>query len=507
VARNGYAVSPSTQTAQAVFVNPVIEVEFLAVEANGTPNTVSTTELTLKFSEAIQDLSLDNITVDGGGFTVGGLVPAGGGVYRLPLSNVAAQSMVTVSVIKAGYAIGSSLISPVTVSYPLHLSVTANGTPGQQTTDLLTLAFDRAIDGLDADNITVSGLTNGNLIKTETPGTYSLGVSGVTKTNAQAAVMVTLNKSGYPNVPTQVQVVYYKAFGMPVAGQESNPSIKEKFGVVAKSDAKPDKIAAVTDTFYELSAFIKNGGLSQNVVKTGDWIDLEGGLIVAKDTAGQGDFTHAGDATAKDNTPLLRLIVVGINSFNNINSNGATQHVVFQFQNIPVDRTMHSSNAEIGYKDSELQKYLTGNFLTGLTGTSGTSGTSGAGVPGDVLWAPARVLSNGVGENSGTTVSDKLWLPTVWEMTGVQGSSSKAEKEGNQARLEYYTGNFSESKTIQKKSVASASISGYYWLSSRVTKEEKNFAMVSSSSGTLSYNPVSSGAKGVAPAFCVGPGN
>jgi hypothetical protein len=496
-------VSPSTQTAQAVFVNPVIEVEFLAVEANGTPNMVSTTELTLRFSEAIQDLSLDDITMDGGGFTVGGLVPVSGGVYKLPLSNVAAQSTVTVSVIKADYAIGSSLINPVTVSYPLHLtSVTANGKANQQSTDQLTLAFDRAIDGLDASHINVQGATKETLSTTDTPGTYNLGVSGVKKEQTQ--VTVTVHKDGYAVVSQQVTVVYHRALGTLVEADKNDPSIKKKFGVTTGG------MQGVKDTFKELSAFIKNGGLAQNVVKTGDWIDLEGGLKVDAYNSGGGAInipqdqaasTKAVDAFTNATTPLLRLIVVGVNSFNKVTgTTNNTQHVVFQFLHLPVTRWMHSiKNSGTKYSETEMSSYLDGNFYSGLIN---------AGVPEDVVWAPARTLATSY--STGTEIQKyNVWLPTARELLGADADASvKAgadsctpETTTNQAKLEYYG-----SKTSRTKALNVTTTKAVYWTASPATTE--NFMSITvTGKGIVNDDNIKTSVLGVAPAFCVGPGN
>jgi hypothetical protein len=228
------------------------------------------------------------------------------------------------------------------------------------------------------------------------------------------------------------------------------------------------------------------------------------------------------DITLGDKTPkgkMQRLIVVGINSFNGKNNNN-TQHVVFQFQNIPVRRRMnpksennpHGTN-EGGYKESEMRKYLTGNFLSGLTTT--------AGVPDGVLWAPARVLSAGQNGTGYDKVSDLLWLPTEREMfqggTGVHEDgktlgpfSAYEETAENQARLEYYSSNESRVKVYKANSGYPAVMltgtygpcGNWYWESS-----------AHYGTGALSFcavrtigaagNDGASVAGGCAPAFCV----
>ncbi|MDR1230786.1 MAG: DUF6273 domain-containing protein [Spirochaetaceae bacterium] len=517
VERDGYLVLPSELEAQAVYVNPVIAVEFISAVANGEPNMEPTTELVLKFSKAIEGLTAGDIAVAdlGEAATKGALSgPDQQGeeaVYTLALNDVTSQSEITVSASKGGYEI-NPLISPVTVSYPLRLtSVAQNGKEGEQSTTQLELTFDRAIEGLDANDIMVSGsvgtVKNETLVQSEL--TYTLSVSGFT---GSGTATVTVQKNGYAGVTNTVEVVYYRAPGTPVPNVASitSGSIKEKFGVGGSGTA-----AVVTATFNELSAFIKNNGLTntatKNVVKLGDWIDLEGGLTVDSDTANTNidkiaytstNIPQAGPDGQK--TPLLRLIVVGINSFNKTNPN-SPQHVVFQFQNVLVAPVWMNgaSKATGGYASSNMQTYLTKNFLTGLTGSNG------AGVPNDVLWAPTRVLSQEYPKSAIDEVTDKLWLPTVREIYAQDATnidySPSSETAGNQARLEYY-----DSNTAQKYDTAGTR---RHWLSSRYASSDSSFCCAFNKT-TIRYadqyqkDPdASSALPGIAPAFCVGPGN
>jgi hypothetical protein len=138
--------------------------------------------------------------------------------------------------------------------------------------------------------------------------------------------------------------------------------------------------------------------------------------------------------------------VVGINSFRSgkgtggkysVTANDGVDHVVFQFQAVPVKRRMNPDAANTGgYAASEMRRYLvpvdgvagSGNFLAGLENAGGPHG---------VLWAPARSVSSSV--DSVGEIKDLLWLPTVWEMTGAQFRYAvTSESATNQARLEYY---------------------------------------------------------------------
>jgi hypothetical protein len=237
----------------------------------------------------------------------------------------------------------------------------------------------------------------------------------------------------------------------------ADKSIKEKF----KGSQGKTGQDGVTKAFLELSAFIKKNGLTngatQNVIKLGDYIDLEGGLRVENyNQAGAfwSEYDIHWDKDLKlgeeEVGKMMRLIVVGINSFqpkspNKYQYQGTDtppQHVVFQFQHVPVVRYMNPvAKNEGGYPDSEMRKYLTpvkdgstvvagtGNFLAGLLE---------AGLPEDVLWGPSRLMATKL-EEPGTVIDDLLWLPTEREMFGDRLYSVAAvETETTQARLEYY---------------------------------------------------------------------
>jgi hypothetical protein len=316
----------------------------------------------------------------------------------------------------------------------------------------------------------------------------------------------------------------YIPTGVPVDG--NNPSIKAKFGVTLEGTT------GVNAAFLELSAYIQGGGLSSpgdTVIRLGDWIDLEGGLSV--DAYGTGNDTGAFDITTNsDINPssppfegykgkLLRLIVVGINSFhygrgvkdngtptmngeNNgqytIQVNDPTLHVVFQFQNIPVLRRMNPTDTNAGgYPASEMRKYLTpvtsddasGNFLAGL---------ENAGVPEAVLWAPKRYVSARTTYNVAVDpalIEDVLWLPTDREMLGDFSCVAVDETAENQARLEYY-----DSSAKQKKHNSFPSIIEY-WEASPVTLMPSH--MFCTVRYDLANAKPASRALGVAPAFRV----
>jgi hypothetical protein len=297
-------------------------------------------------------------------------------------------------------------------------------------------------------------------------------------------------------------------------------SIKDKFSVVMEGTD------AVTGTFTALHLFIQNGGLVEHpdVIKLGDWIDLEGGLTVEayKEAGGfsssdvQNWDVEIGEGPESQGK-LNRLIVVGINSFQTGKGVGdryvypageedPPPHVVFQFQNIPVKRQMDPvASTGGGYPAKEMRKYLTrvdgdnnsGMFLAGL---------EKAGVPEDVLWPPVRIVSARKSSQQPTEetlrIQDKLWLPTEREMFGARVSSFTDETESNQARLEYYSTDSFRKKVDESKTAQ------VYFLASMMTHVEPNSFCAVKSNGAPKNSQqletaITNTQNGVAPAFCV----
>jgi hypothetical protein len=359
---------------------------------------------------------------------------------------------------------------------------------------------------------------------------------------APGKVKVTANYDGISSAATTITV-----FALSKEALANSGSIKEKFGITTEGTS-----GAVTETFTALHEFIKAGGLTNDKTKDmivlGDWIDLEAGLEVSpygvveqfKVDAANNQLNEEarGEISLQynDKPLLLRLIVVGINSFRdgggNIQyqspENNGIDHVVFQFKNIPGIHIMNQGLENIsggigyntgGYAASEMRKYLvpvieenielegSGNFLTGLVN---------AGVPKDVLWGPTRYVSTVGFQNIATdvtTINDLLWLPTQFEMTGASQTAVNesltamlAENDTNQVQLKYYTGGAdpASKRTKSNKSGANAS----YWLGSTGTLKNTGapyiagFAMVSNV-GAASRAPTYLTDYGVVPAFCV----
>jgi hypothetical protein len=263
--------------------------------------------------------------------------------------------------------------------------------------------------------------------------------------------------------------------------------LKVRFGISTSG------AAGVTEAFNALHYLIsspKAGDDFTTAIQLGDWVDLDS-LAVNADSAGTPN-TNYGYIFETANTDLgahgklLRLIVVGKNSFTGINSNN-TPHVVFQFQNVPGYHRMNPTNTNVGgYAASEMKAYLIGNFYTGLTA---------AGVPDGVVWEPRRAVWNGYGSTTVDTITDKLWLPTEWEMFDASISSTY-ENSGNQAWLEYYTDDLSRIK------YNSSNTAVWYREASPMTPLGGTmFADVHESGFSAGFS--ASAAGGVAPAFCV----
>ncbi|GHT73587.1 hypothetical protein FACS1894124_2190 [Spirochaetia bacterium] len=215
VTKTGYNISGSPQTAEVYYV---VAAAFTGVTADGGATTATTTKLTLTFDKDISGLEEDDITLSGiTGATKGALTPKGSGVYELPISSITASETVTVSVTKTGYNIsgGSQTAQVYYVVAAVFTGLTADGGATTGTTTKLTLTFDKAITGLEAGDITLTGstgATKGNLTSVGT-GVYELPISGIT---ASGSVTVAVSKSGYAISPTSKNVAVTLTGGMTI---------------------------------------------------------------------------------------------------------------------------------------------------------------------------------------------------------------------------------------------------------------------------------------------------
>ncbi|MDR2864116.1 MAG: hypothetical protein LBV68_00715 [Spirochaetaceae bacterium] len=199
------------------------------------------------------------------------------------------------------------------------------------------------------------------------------------------------------------------------------------------------------DTFTQIHEYLrafsgKTDLLKNGKIKLGDYVDLAGLKVTGTGSGGEINETTNTPIDGGAHGYLLRIMVVGINSFNP-QANGRTNyaggvtpaipHIVMQFQNIPGKRMINITAT--AYEGSAMQTYLTGNFTDGL---------KLAGVPmsdGTIIWGPTREITN-TAQNGTDPITDTLWLPTEWEMFNENFESNGTyEKLANQAYLEYYT--------------------------------------------------------------------
>jgi hypothetical protein len=273
--------------------------------------------------------------------------------------------------------------------------------------------------------------------------------------------------------------------------QAAQPQPQTGPRIVPKDLAEVFGTKGVMATFNAVHAFLQTcsgstGGRREQItqrIMLGDWIDLPH-LTVQGDAGGGAINTDNIDLGG--NGKLLRLIVVGIDSFVKTNKD-APAHIVFQFQNIPGTHRMNMWDTnDGGYKVSEMRHYLTRNFLRGLVA---------AGIPESVLYAPTRHIANG-GEGASTidALVDWIWLPTEWEIYGKHRyttTKSALETAVNQVWFEFYDVDPRRLKYISN---------GESWLWWVASAEYDWFEIVW---GCDVGVPIASSVWGCAPAFCV----
>jgi hypothetical protein len=272
----------------------------------------------------------------------------------------------------------------------------------------------------------------------------------------------------------------------------TNPDLLAKFGVSTASHA--------FTALHNLISAPATGDDFTTIIALGDYVDLPSLTI---------DGTTITDtAIAANSSRLLRLIVVGINSFNSQGSydlsaapvsdaaakgyNDATAHVVFQFQNVPVTHQMEATDTDGYAGGSAMRTWLTASFLPGLQAATGLTNTE--------LWAPTRYVANNGYATAADEITDTLWLPTEWEMDGSNDNSSLTyETAANQARLEYYpAGTSGDTSRIKYDNNNNAT---WYWLASPWRGDVGMFVYVYTAGDAYGNNASVVG--GCAPAFCV----
>jgi hypothetical protein len=192
-------------------------------------------------------------------------------------------------------------------------------------------------------------------------------------------------------------------------------------------------------------------------------------------------------------------VIVGKNAWKG--KNGVTyDHVAIQSKNVLGYSSESNANGHYmnptdtnagGYKECKGRQYLLNNMLPAL---------QALGVPFNEEWmkAPPRLVSKGgTASNPGAdTITDKLFLPTEYEMFGSNTySNNNAEAPANQGRLTYYADNNSRIKYNKDNSAR------YYWEASPYSGSTYYFCVVDSGGGANDSS--ASTAYGFAPALCV----
>jgi len=202
VVKSGYTINGSPKTVAVYYSSGIdnITATLSSVTANGSP-TQTTTQLTLTFDNAISGLTATDITLSGvDGVSKGTL--SGSNPYTLPISGFTSGGTLNVAVAKSRYTIngspknvsiyysGGSGNNNITATLS---SVTANGSAIQTTTQL-TLTFDKAINGLTAYDITLSGVNAVSKGTLSGSNPYTLPISGFA---SGGTLSVEVAKSGY----------------------------------------------------------------------------------------------------------------------------------------------------------------------------------------------------------------------------------------------------------------------------------------------------------------------
>jgi hypothetical protein len=196
----------------------------------------------------------------------------------------------------------------------------------------------------------------------------------------------------------------------------------------------------------------------------------------------------------------MQWMIVGKNTWKGKNGN-SFDHVAIHFRNVLGYSTetnagghyMNSSDTNSGgYLSCQVRQYILNNVLPAL---------KNLGIPFDEEWmkAPKRLVSvGGTGSNPGAnTITDKLFLPTEYEMFGTNGfSNSIAEVGTTQGRFTYYDSNDKRIKYNKDDSPRP------YWEASPYSGSTGAFCCVSASGG---YDHIiASSVCGLAPVLCVG---
>jgi hypothetical protein len=301
---------------------------------------------------------------------------------------------------------------------------------------------------------------------------------------------------------SSVYTVQVADFGYHISSttSETPMDLRNRLGILTN-----DRRQGVIDTFTAVHNLINSPCDNfRNVLKLGDYIDLPF-LYVERDPGNDLPSCEialdTNNANINGNDSLLRIVIIGLDSYTGINGNN-TPHVVFQFKHAPVIARVESTGASIGSKWGHLPWYLNENFLEGL---------ASAGLTWQYLWNPIRVYTEMVAPPSaqyysgisypyeweilnyftGDSLSGiymerameiravarnqdpdqvltyNIWVPSELEMFGKKFNSLKVETASNQAN---FTGYYKDNASRIKRGMASNHAPVQYWTSSSAVK-------------------------------------
>jgi hypothetical protein len=200
---------------------PAASITLNSVTQQNDSLTTTTTSLKLTFSEAISELTADNISISNESTSSarvsknGDLTKSGAGyTYYVPV-RVDAGGKIIVSVQKDGISPASKEVE-VYYAIPISLNITANGGP-TSTTTALTLTFSEAITGLTVDNIVIKTI-NGPEVLTQTRTLNGSGATYTLPITVNAEVMIDVyvrGVAGYDISGTTKNIQVYYAPAAP----------------------------------------------------------------------------------------------------------------------------------------------------------------------------------------------------------------------------------------------------------------------------------------------------
>jgi hypothetical protein len=265
---------------------------------------------------------------------------------------------------------------------------------------------------------------------------------------------------------------------------------------------EPADAADVTIIVNKISKTIRNGNIANLVV--GDYFGLPSLTIAAGHDSG-GAFSKSSNEEITGHGRWLDMVIVSKNGLKNKNGNTA-DHVIVQSRNVLSVMTSVSagghymettSTNQNGYSGSKGRQFLINEVLTGL---------QNAGIPFNTDAVPSltrKVANKGSGATGLDTITDKIWLPTEWELFGANtyswSSGNAAETDANQGRLEFYQ---AAADRIKYALIGGTVTAVYWWEASPCYSASNYFCYVNTNGSANYHNAVIE--FGVAPAFPIG---